>query len=149
MMRINRRTDYAIRVMLALAKQPTGTRLPTHKIQELMLVPRSFLLRIIADLAKAGLIYTFAGPKGGVQLSRDPAAINLDHIWEAIESPLLISKCLEAPEDCPLNDGCPVNDHWAKIQRMILQELESTSLQGLAAEAYELAGSKPSQLTQQ
>lgn len=143
MMRVNRRTDYAIRVMLALAKQPDGVRLPTHKIQELILVPRAFLLRIIADLSNAGLIYTFAGPKGGVQLSRDPATINLNHIWEAIEGPLLISNCLEAPEDCPLNDGCPVNDHWAKIQQGILLELKTTSLKGLVAEASELVHSKP------
>jgi Rrf2 family protein len=143
MMRINRRTDYAIRVMLALAKQPSKARLPTHRIQQMMLVPRAFLLRIIADLSRAGLVLTYAGPKGGVQLARDPAAINLNHIWEAIEGPLLISNCLEVPQGCQLNDGCPVNDHWAKIQRMILQELESTDLRGLAEEAYELAGSRP------
>jgi Rrf2 family protein len=136
MMRINRRTDYAIRVMLALARQPEGARLPTNVIQELMLVPRAFLLRIIADLSKADLIDTFPGPKGGVQLARLAEEINLLDIWEAIEGTFLISDCLENPEDCPLNPSCPVNARWARLQKIFMTELESISLKSLAAEAF-------------
>jgi len=135
MMRINRRTDYAIRVILALAKQPDGKRLPTHQIQESMLVPHAFLLRIIADLSRAELITTFPGPKGGVQLSRNAKDINLKDIWEAIEGPLLISDCIENPQDCPLNEECPVTRRWAKLQALILNELETTNLKHLADEA--------------
>jgi Rrf2 family iron-sulfur cluster assembly transcriptional regulator len=134
MMRINRRTDYAIRVMLALARQADDTRLPTNTIQEMMLIPRAFLLRIIAELSKAELIETFPGPKGGVQLARRAENINLRDVWEAIEGPFLISDCLEKPEDCPLNPNCPVNAHWAYLQKIFLDELEATNLKYLAAE---------------
>ena len=139
MMKINRRIDYAIRVMLVLAKQPGGSRLFTQQIQETILVPRAFLLRIIADLSKAKLIDTFPGPKGGVQLSRPSDKVNLRDIWEAIDGPFLISDCLENPEECPLNEGCPVNARWKKIQSFMVKELESTTLALLAIEAFKLA----------
>ncbi len=64
MMRINRRTDYAVRIMLALAEHPFGERLSTKLIREEMLVPRAFLERIIAELSKAKLILTFPGQMG-------------------------------------------------------------------------------------
>jgi len=138
MMRINRRTDYAIRVLLALAKQPQGTRLSTQFIQKTMLIPRAFLLRIIADLSKAQLIETYPGPRGGLQLAPSPSQINLRIVWEALEGPLVISECVASPEECPLSEGCPVNSHWAHIQRMLIEELENTTLDKLAAEAHHL-----------
>jgi Rrf2 family protein len=142
MMRINRRTDYAVRVMLALAKQPFGTRLSTEMIKDSMLVPRAFLQRIIADLSRAELILTFPGPNGGLQLSRPPEDINLRHIWEAIEGPLLVSECVQSPHDCPLSPQCPVRGRWGRLQRLMLEELESTDLKQLALEANTFAASK-------
>ena len=139
MLKINRRIDYAIRVMLALAKQPFGSRLSTQQIQTTMLVPRAFSARIIAELAKAKLIDTFPGPTGGVQLARSSDKINLRNIWEAIDGRLLISDCLENPEECPLNEGCPVNARWRKIQSFLVDELEFTTLNNLAIEAFQLA----------
>ncbi len=58
MLRINRQTDYAVRVLLALAKQAEGARLSTAAIQREMLVPAALMPRIVADLARTGLIRT-------------------------------------------------------------------------------------------
>jgi Rrf2 family protein len=135
MFRINRRTDYAVRVMLALARRQPGARLPTQMIQEEMLIPRPFLRRIIADLARAQLLRTFPGPNGGLELVRPAAQVNLRHIWEALEGPLLISDCLSGPNACPLEAGCPVNRRWICLQDLIASQLESISLEQLAGEA--------------
>jgi Rrf2 family transcriptional regulator, nitric oxide-sensitive transcriptional repressor len=135
MLKINRRTDYAVRVILALAKRPFGGRLSTQVIQEEMQIPRPFLQRIIADLSKVGLLETFPGPSGGLQLARPAAEINLRHIWEAIEGPLEISACLNAPDDCPFGFTCPVRCRWGRLQNLMLRELESTTFSELAEEA--------------
>ncbi len=138
MMRINRRVDYAIRVLLALAKQPPGTRLSTRTIQMTMLIPRAFLLRIVAELSKARIVETYPGPNGGVQLIRDPREINIRLIWEVMEKPLVISDCLENPQECPLNEGCPVNARWARIQALVLQEMENATIAELVKGASQL-----------
>ncbi|MGB9585818.1 MAG: RrF2 family transcriptional regulator, partial [Anaerolineales bacterium] len=90
------------------------------------------------DLSKAHLIETYPGPRGGLQLARKPSQINLRTIWEALEGPLIISECVALPEECPLSDGCPVNAHWARIQHIIIEEFENTTLEKLAAEAHHL-----------
>jgi Rrf2 family protein len=135
MFRVNRKTDYAIRIMVCLARRPFGTRLPTQEIQTEMLIPRAFLQRIIADLSKHELIRTFPGPSGGLELAWPAESINLKHIWEAVEGPLLISECLKTPGECPLDADCPVRRRWCRIQALLVQELEATSLQQLGLEA--------------
>lgn len=139
MFRVNRRTDYSVRVLLSLAKRPFGTRLPTQVIQDEMLVPRPFLQRIIADLSRADLIMTYPGVNGGIQLARPAEAINLRQVWDAIEGPLLISDCLKSRDECPLDRGCPVRSRWAHLQAMITREMEATRLDELANEANALA----------
>jgi Rrf2 family protein len=141
MFRINRRTDYAIRVMLSLARRPQGARLSTQMIQDEMLIPRPYLQRIIADLSRAGLVRTFLGASGGIELSKPAETSNLLQIWEAIEGPLLISDCLKAPRNCPLDQGCPVHRRWRRMQALIARELEGASLAQLAEEANRLAQS--------
>lgn len=103
-----------------------------------MWIPKSFLSRIIAELSKVKIVGTFPGPNGGVQLLRDPREINIRLIWEAMDKPLVISDCLEHPEACPLNVGCPVNARWAHIQTIILQEMERVTIAELASEARRL-----------
>lgn len=135
MFKINRRTDYAVRVMLCLARREPGARLPTQHIGKEMQIPRSLLARIIADLARAGLVSTFAGPNGGLELGLPAAAIHLRQIWEAIEGPILISDCLEGNNACPFETACPVNRRWMRLQSLIVHELESITLEGLVEEA--------------
>ena len=135
MFRVNRRTDYAVRVRLCMARRPEGARLSTQSIQEEMLIPRPYLQRIIADLSKSKLVNTFAGPNGGLQLAVPAEEVTLVHIWEAIEGPVIISGCLRAPGECPLADRCPVRKRWGHLQALIVHELKKTMLRQLAQEA--------------
>lgn len=139
MFRVNRKTDYAIRVMLSLAKRPKGARLSAQVIQAEMLIPRAILQRIIADLSRSKLVNTFPGPGGGSELARPAATITLRNVWEAIEGPLLISDCLKAPAECPLDVACPVQARWSRLQSLVMNELEATTLAHLASEAVALS----------
>lgn len=139
MFKINRRTDYAVRVGVALASCPQGTRLPTQVIQREMLIPGPFLQRIISELSRAGLIATYPGPTGGIQLARPAEKITLFDFIQVMEGPLCLSDCLELPQDCPLSRECPVRGRWGRLQRLLLQELQRTTLADLAAESQAVA----------
>ncbi len=135
MLRINRRTDYAVRVMLALAEHGDGSRVPTRQVQQEMQVPHAFLQRIIADLARRKLILTFPGPSGGLQLASPISSVSLLDVYEAIEGPLYISLCLKNPDECPLQDSCPVRSHWGIMQANLVREMAAITLNQLAQEA--------------
>lgn len=137
MLKINRQTDYAVRVLLALAKQAPGVRLSSAVIQREMMIPPAFMGRIVAQLAAAGLVTTFAGRDGGLQLPRPTREITLRDVLEAFEGPILLSECLQAKgeDDCPFQGACPVRSKWGRVQVVMLRELASITFADLAAEA--------------
>ena len=134
MLRINRQTDYAVRVVLALAQESMGTRMSTKEIGTAMLIPKNFLPRIVAKLAQTEIVTTFAGRDGGLQLARPSEKITLKDIVEAFEGPLVLSECIPGDDFCPFEDTCHVRPRWSRLQKVILDELASTSFQDLAEE---------------
>jgi Rrf2 family protein len=137
MLKINRQTDYAVRVVLALAKRAEGARLSTAAIQREMLVPSTLMPRIVADLARANLLTTFPGRDGGVSLARTSAQITLLDVVDAFEGPLLISQCLQVKgeDDCPFQMNCPVRPKWGRVQKAMLREMAAINFEELAQEA--------------
>ena len=77
MIRINRQTDYAFRVILSLAKHPPKTRISSVKIREEMLIPPSLSPRIVEGLARGGFIHTFPGRDGVIELACQSKDISL------------------------------------------------------------------------
>jgi Rrf2 family protein len=136
---ITRRTDYAVRILLALGEN-RGGRLPAKRVAESMGIPRSFLHKIAADLVKANLVTTHPGPGGGLELAQPPEEITLLTILEAIEGPVCLNICLLRPRECPRDQICPAHDFWGWLQAMIVQELRSTTLKMLVAQARQLKG---------
>jgi len=137
MLRINRQTDYAVRVILALAKRPEGTRLSTAEIQQEMLIPPATMLRIVAELARAGLLKTFTGRDGGLSLPRLASQITIKDVVEAFEGPILLSACMQVKgeDDCPFQTNCPVRTKWGRIQVAMMREMASINFADLAQEA--------------
>ncbi|SRR5581483_7441921 len=137
MLRINRQTDYAVRVILALAKRGDEARLSTDEIRREMLIPPALMPRIVARLAKSGLLNTFPGREGGLMLPRPSAKITLKDVVEAFEGPILLSQCLEAKgeDDCPFRVNCPVSPKWGRVQVAMLREMEKISFEDLALES--------------
>ncbi len=137
MLRINRQTDYAVRVVLALAKQNETARLSSAQIQQEMLIPQAFMRRIVARLAQAGLVTTYPGREGGLQLPCPAEKITLKDVVEAFEGPLLLSECMQAKgeDDCPFRSDCPVRSKWGRVQAAMLREMASISFADLAKES--------------
>ncbi len=137
MLRINRQTDYAVRVMLALAKGGESTRLSSTEVRKEMLIPQAFMARIVAQLARAGLINTFPGRDGGLMLPRPASQITLKDVVEAFEGPILLSQCMQVKgeDDCPFRANCPVRSKWGRVQAAMLREMAVITFESLAQEA--------------
>ncbi|RME88813.1 MAG: Rrf2 family transcriptional regulator [Anaerolineae bacterium] len=135
MKRLTRQTDYAIRVLLALARRGPEARLSTAEIRQEMLIPPALSARIVAELARGEFILTYPGRDGGIRLARPPAKITLLEVVEFFEGPIHVSECIEGKVDCPFEANCPVRRRWARIDDLLRQELQMTTFQELAEEA--------------
>ncbi|MFO7583285.1 MAG: Rrf2 family transcriptional regulator [Anaerolineales bacterium] len=137
MLKINRQTDYAVRVVLALALKGGAARVSSSVIQREMQIPKAFMGRIVAQLAQAGLVLTFPGRDGGLSLPCPPEDITLLQVVEAFEGRLLLSDCLQpaGDGDCPFVERCPVRSKWGRVQAAMAREMASIHFADLAREA--------------
>lgn len=146
MLKINRQTDYAVRVILALAQRGEGARLSSAEIQQEMLIPKAFMTRIVAQLAREGLVDTFPGRDGGLMLPRPASQISLREVVEAFEGPILLSECMQVKgeDDCPFQANCPVRSKWGRVQAAMMREMASISFEDLAKESLGISLAMPS-----
>jgi Rrf2 family protein len=134
MLRINRQTDYAVRVVLSLAKKPQGTRLPTSEIGREMQIPPALLQRIVAELANSDIIITQAGRDGGISLALPPKDITFLQVVELFEGELHLSDCLHKPGECPFEIKCPVHCQWIRLKKLLRDEMSRITFQQLLEE---------------
>ena len=134
MLKINRQTDYAVRVVLALSKKEAGKRVSTSEVGHEMLIPPALLQRVVAELANGKFINTQAGRDGGISLAHDPKDISLLQIVEHFEGELYLSDCVLKPGDCPFDKKCPVHCQWVRLKNLLRDEMARTSFQQLVEE---------------
>lgn len=135
MFRVNRQTDYAVRVVLALSKKPQGSRISTPEIGREMLIPPALLQRIVAELANDGIIDTQAGRDGGITLAHLPDRITLLQVVERFEGPLTLSDCILKQGDCPFENKCPVNCQWKRLSDLLRAEMTRITFEQLVEDA--------------
>jgi Rrf2 family protein len=130
---IGRQTDYAARVVLHLAALGEGAQVQVAEIAARRLLPPAFVRRIVARLAAAGILRTSRGARGGVQLARPAAAISLLDVVLAIEGRIVLNRCVDTPQACPLAAACPVQCAWTDATRALEERLEAVRFSDLAA----------------
>ncbi|HZJ51720.1 MAG TPA: Rrf2 family transcriptional regulator, partial [Actinomycetota bacterium] len=124
--------DYAVRAVLDLARAHGGPRRKAREISDKMDIPPKYLPQVLADLIKAGLVESLAGPGGGYSLSRGPADISLLEIVEAAEGPVRNRKCLMRGGPCHWDDACSLHAAWTNAQEKMVAELAKTTFAELA-----------------
>ncbi|HUE98176.1 MAG TPA: Rrf2 family transcriptional regulator [Anaerolineales bacterium] len=149
MLKINRQTDYAVRVILALAKESRSARRSSSEVQREMLIPQALMPRIVAKLARAGLVNTFPGRAGGLMLTRPASQITLRDVVEVFEGPIILSECLQVKgeDDCPFQSNCPVRSKWGRVQVAMMREMAAITFEDLAQEALGIPVTMPSMVS--
>ncbi len=82
-----------IHAAVLLAANPEDP-LPVEKIAKTIKVSANHLSKVMQRLAKAGMVRSIRGPKGGFVLERKPDDIRLMEIYEAIEGEYPEGRCL-------------------------------------------------------
>ena len=134
-MRLSNLADYAV-VMLAAAARRGETRLSATCLADETGVPLPTAQKLVGRLAAAGIIVSSRGTGGGFKLARDPSAISLADIVEAVEGPIAMTACVEqGKHDCGVEQTCRVKPHWNAVNDAMRGALAGVSLASLAVSA--------------
>ncbi len=100
-MRITLESDYALRILTAMAGYDCITDAKT--ISNDTSVTIRFTLKILHKLVQGDLVQSYKGVRGGYMLKSSPESITLKQVIELIDGPIAIARCLDSDEGCSLN----------------------------------------------
>lgn len=119
-MKLTRGGEYGIRGVLYLAHQDNGKISMLSAIAKAQDVPPRFLAKIFQALAKAGIVRSHRGAKGGFSLARPAAEVTIKDVIEAIEGPIYLNICLVGPGECSRDKICPMHAVWEEAQSKMM-----------------------------
>jgi len=137
---LTKRGDYAVRAMIALARDTSGGLLSARRISDAMGIPVRFLPQVLTDLQRAGLVEAAPGRAGGYRLSRDAAAISLLEVIEAVEGDSRRRTCVLRGGPCGTDGHCDVHDVFFRGQEAMLAALDAESLADITRDGSETSG---------
>jgi FeS assembly SUF system regulator len=132
MLRISKMTDYAV----VLATHLAAVESP-HAARDLALhtqIPEPTASKVLKKLARAGVVSSQRGAKGGYALARAPQEIGIHEVIEAIEGPIAVTECSDESNEslCEYETSCGVRANWQRINSAVQSALSEITLADMA-----------------
>jgi FeS assembly SUF system regulator len=132
MIRLSRLADYG--VVLACQMAVKADR--CHNAFDLAAatgLPAPTVSKLLAAMARAGVLVSQRGAKGGYRLARGPEAITAADIVTAVDGPIALTVCIEhGAGACDVESLCPTRSGWRRINDAVRDAMKSVSLAELA-----------------
>lgn len=130
-MRLTMHTDYALRVLMALAV--SGERLTTiEDLAKRHRVSRNHLMKVAQSLVTLGLVNGVRGRNGGLSLAQPAATIRMGSVVRALESDQQLVACLgDEAASCVFSGACRLTGMFGKALEAFFRELDTLTLADL------------------
>lgn len=121
-------SEYALRAVVWLAREP-GQPASADRVAVHTQVPRRYLTKVLQELVEAGLVESQPGPGGGYSLSKNPEAITILDVVNAVAP-------LERIRSCPLGlrthtSLCPLHRELDQVYAAAERAFGQVTIAGL------------------
>ena len=134
-MYITLEADYAVRIMVCLAKAAcSGGKTNAKSVSEQTNVNLRFALKILSKLVLAGLVQSFKGTNGGYKLAKTAQEISLYDVISVVDGDCYMSRCVKNPDECARCSTCKTQKIYKEISGLIFDRLSQTKIDTLIDE---------------
>ena len=120
--------EYALRAVLHIASKPDLVRVAT--LAEELHIPRNYLSKTLHQLARAGILQSTRGPRGGFQLAVPAGMLTLAAILEPFGT-LDGGSCLLGRTECRDSAPCAAHWRWKSISGSLKEFFNQTTVADL------------------
>jgi FeS assembly SUF system regulator len=131
MLRLSKKTDYALLALRHLASDGASGVASARAIAERFNIPLELLAKILQQLARHGLIAAHQGVHGGYQLLRPSHAISVADVARVIDGPISLTACSPEDDRCDQFATCVVRHPLWLVGQRILSVLETVTIADL------------------
>jgi Rrf2 family iron-sulfur cluster assembly transcriptional regulator len=116
--------------MIDLALRQQNGPVTLAGISQRQKISLSYLEQLFGKLRRHALVQSTRGPGGGYTLARPMSDVSVADIIYAVDEPLDATQC-GGKENCDNDQRCMTHDLWASLNRVMVDYLDSVSLQDL------------------
>ena len=128
-MQLTQFTDYALRVLIYLARLPPPGMATIPEIAAHFQISRAHLVKVAATLSARGFIESSRGKGGGVKLARPPQTIGIGEVVRITEPHMDLVECFDPKANqCRIIRGCFLKAILYESRRAFLAVLDKYSL---------------------
>lgn len=138
MLRLRKLTDYGTVIAARMARDPARV-FAASELAAMIGVGVPTASKILKALARAALLNSVRGTKGGYTLARPAAEITLTQVIDALEGPPGLTECSAGTGLCSQEGWCAIRGHWQGIDRVFRRALDQTTLADMARPAPAIA----------
>jgi len=136
MLRLSKKSDYALIAMKHLATRPDGGGSSSaREISESYAIPLELMAKVLQRLVRARLLVSVQGTRGGYRLGRNAAQISVADVIQAVDGPVTVTACSPDDHTCDQFTKCSIRDPLWKIKNVILDALTTVSVAEMAMDA--------------
>jgi Rrf2 family protein len=144
MLRLSKKADYALLAMRHLTAHASQGSVSARELAEAYDIPPELLAKVLQQLARARLLESHQGIRGGYGLARTPESISVADVIQAIDGPLTVTACSDTDHSCDQYQKCNIRDPLWRIKDRIIAALAATSVVELAADMTQAPAANPS-----
>jgi Rrf2 family protein len=138
-MKMSEGVEWTAHACVVLAALPPGVGLPANALAEIHALAPAYMAKHMQALARAGVVESVRGPRGGYRLARPASEISLWDIVEAIEGGDQAFRCSEIRQQGPcvgpnadFRRPCEIHAAFNKAEAAWRSELKSVRLADIA-----------------
>lgn len=136
-MKISTKGRYGLRVLLDIATHQDHGPVILRDISKRQEISEKYLWQVINPMKSAGFVASARGAKGGYTLARNIDEITLLDVVTALEGPVCVVDCVDAPEGCSRSTGCVTRDVWKQVEESIKETMAGITLKKLVKDERE------------
>ncbi len=129
---LSRTSQYAIQALVFIATHPPGEPVLNREIATRLNVPPAYLAKIMQNLCKGNLLYSFRGRLGGFCLREGAEKTDLMQVLLLTEGPSFAQDCILGLKVCSDATACPMHAKWVPIKKKVIGLLNEQTLEKLA-----------------
>jgi Rrf2 family protein len=125
-------TTHALRALAWLAAHGGEEAVLGRDLARSLKIPPDYLAKVLATLARSGVLTASRGVKGGYRLARPPERIRLVEVVTPFEGRRARTGCLLRPDrPCRDSAACSAHTAWGGVNEAYRKFLEKTTVADL------------------
>lgn len=139
-MKISAQEEYGLRCILQLARAEQGSVVTVKEIAQKEALSTAYVEKLLRILAKAGLVHSLRGIRGGYTLNRPPNQVTLGEVVQAMgQVPSTGHICHQftgTRQECIHFSNCGIRSVWSGLTTYIQNFLDHTTLDSLLGDEF-------------